>query len=92
MAKKVTLNKTMALGTIVPGDQPVEQGGVRITADSSRRPDVGSKIAGDHDSIFPIVDAHTLNPQDANDGTEDGDQPTFEMPAFANSRDMRVGR
>jgi hypothetical protein len=92
MAKKVSLSSGPAPGRIVSGSEPVVHGGSRETAESSRRPDVGSFIAGQHDAIFPIVDATSIEPQDANDGSQDGDQASFEMPSFANGRDMRVRR
>ena len=79
MAKKV--------GMIIPDSGAISTDGVRETAGSAFQSNVRSVIGAE--IIAPLVDANALHAQDANDGTEDGDQPSFSMPSFGNGPDVR---
>lgn len=89
MAKKISL-----AGTIKGNPQPIADeavvkiGDVNYTGEGARH---GNSIstAVEIDEVFPVVDAHTIEPSDANDGTENGEQDSFKMPPFANGPDTR---
>jgi hypothetical protein len=88
MAKKVSLTAGPSPDRVVSPTEPVTHGGVRTTAEGAHHGN--AKVgATDVDSVFPVVDGHALEAQDANDGTHDGKQPLFSMPAFANGPDVR---
>ena len=92
MAKKIPLPASDNVGDILDDAGTIKIGPVKYTPDSARNPNIQSRRGGQDQSVFPVVDTHCLEAQDANDGTSDGDQSHFDMPSFADGRDMRVGR
>lgn len=85
MAKKVSLPGSQPAGTIVSDTGRVSRDGVNETPGSFRNTNVQVTAANDS-SLVPLVDATALVAQDANDGSEDGNQPSFSMPPFANGK------
>ena len=89
MAKKVSLHTNDHVGDIIPDEGRISHKGVNYTAGSARNPNIASKFISEHDAVYPLVDVHCLEAQDANDGSENGKQDSFSMPSFANGRDLR---
>lgn len=88
MAKKVGLPVSVPNPPVaLPEGKPAEYDGVRWTGGSGLAPDVSLA-----EELYPATGRLGLKTQDANDGTENGDQPSFEMPPFANGQDVRNGR
>jgi len=87
MAKKVEFKST-ATPHPVDNEFVVNVGNVRETPQGARHGN-SQTTATQQDPVFPIVDTHILEPVDANDGSEDGEQDSFSTPPFANGRDTR---
>jgi len=77
-------------GRIKDGSTPTRVDGVNQENQGAFHGNTLSELAAQE--VYPITEGVSVESQDGNDGKENGTQPTFAMPPFANGRDMRSGR